>query len=53
MCFLPEAFAFLDTKMKDEDYEAIDGNFMKALRETARNKNIWLSLGGFIRKVDG
>lgn len=53
MVFLPEAFDFLAESSKEtlNLAEPIDGPLISRYRSLAEKERIWLSLGGFHRKV--
>ena len=53
MVFLPESFDYLETSKETtfEKAESIDGPLIGKYRKIASDNKLWLSLGGFHRKV--
>ena len=54
IAFLPEAFDFVGTSAQEtlSLAESLNGELMVKLSAIARDKQIWLSLGGFHQKLD-
>lgn len=53
MVFIPEAFDFIG-ETKEETFslaETIDGHLISSMKDLAKNKKVWLSLGGAHIKV--
>jgi len=54
IAFLPEAFDFIG-RNKNETFElaeTINGEIISNMKKLAKDASIWLSLGGFHRKLD-
>ena len=53
MVFIPEAFDYIseNKEMCLSLAHSVDGPIIQDLSQTAKNLNVWLSLGGFHEKV--